>query len=336
MARDEPLGSLTFPTWRRDRLHAAESPASAAVRQTPRSLDATGIVWHGMAPAEVAAAARQNMLMAAGAQLVYLVCVWLAAPAFGIDMRLVALVIAATITLDLVLASTAAVWSRSRLVGVLYGCPQMVTLTVLLYVIGGLRASFLVLVYTVTLFRTAVLGSTAAVFITANVATLAFGALAYLEVTESIPLQAHFALLWVPTAGQALTAVVATCIILNLVALYASRSSYHLRQFAAELQDRVAERTAELTAANAGLWEKAHALQEQQDEFRTVVDGITHELKGPFNAVLLTADFLREREGAALTEEGRQDLERIVRISGAGEDMIRDLLRLFEITTAFE
>src|SRR5262249_39248175 len=47
-------------------------------------------------------------------------------------------------------------------------------------------------------------------------------------------------------------------------------------------------------------------------------------------------DLLLEREAGGLSGEGREDLERIVRLAGGTEDMIRDLLRLFEITSAFE
>ncbi len=340
MAHDEPLGLTASPAWKPDRPHAAQSPdpgppeqpdATAAARPS-----AAPTTWPGLAPAEVAAEARRSMLMAATALAPYLVCVWLAADQFGIRMSTVTPVFAGIMAVDLVLAASASVWSRSRLVGVIYGCPQVLMLTVLLYVLGGLRASFLVLIYAVTIFRTAVLGTAAAVFATANVAALSFGALAFLEVNRWLPTQAGFALSWEPAPGQAAAIGFATWAVLNLIALYASRWAHQLRHFTQELQDKVAERTAELTAVNAELAAKAKALEEKQAELRTVVDAVTHELKNPLNAVLLTADLLREREHAALSEEGRDDLERIVRLAGGTEDMIHDLLRLFEITSAFE
>ncbi len=343
MAHDEPLGVTASPAWRRDRRDAVgipnpgAPPVASSGHVSPAGTEAATVAtWSGMAPTEVALEARRSMLMAAAALVPYFACVWLAADQFGIRLRIVAPAFAAVVAIDLVLAASAPLWSRSRLVGVLYGCPQVLMLTLLLYLLGGLRASFLVLIYTVTLFRTAVLGTTTAVFITANVAALAFGTLALLEVNAWLPSQAGFALAWVPTAGQASAAAFATWAVLNLVALYASRSGHQLRHFTEELRAKVAERTAALTAANTALAAKARALEEKQAELRTVVDAVTHELKNPLNAVLLTADLLREREATALSEEGREDLERIVRLAGSTEDMIRDLLRLFEITSAFE
>ena len=347
MAHDEPLGLMASPAWRPDRPHAPPTPDPAAPvtpatdREHPDAAgaavpQATPTSWPGLAPAEVAAEARRSMLMATAALVPYLACVWLAADQFGVRMRNVIPIFAGIMVVDLALAASAPFWSRSRLVGVFYGCPQVVMLTVLLYFLGGLRASFLVLVYAVTIFRTAVLGTGAAVFATANVAALSFGILALLEVNHWVPTQAGFALAWEPTPGQAAAAGFATWAVLNLVALYASRWAHQLRHFTQELQDKVAERTAELTAVNAELAGKAKALEEKQAELRTVVDAVTHELKNPLNAVLLTADLLREREHVALSEEGREDLERIVRLAAGTEDMIHDLLRLFEITSAFE
>jgi len=342
MARDEPLGVTTSPAWRWNRRaaeipdlggHGTPTPRREARVQPDGAASAT---WPGLEPAEVVTEARRSMLMAAAALVPYLACAWLAADEFGIRMRQVVPVFAGVVAVDLALAASAPLWSSSRLMGVIYGCPQVLMLTVLLYFLGGLRAGFLVLIYAVTIFRTAVLGSAAAVFVTANVAALAFAALAFLEVSGSLPSQATFALAWQPGPGQAATMGFATWAVLNLVAWYASRCGYQLRHFAAELQDRVSERTAALTAANAELGDKAKALEEKQAELRTVVDAVTHELKNPTNAILLTADLLREREHAALSAEGREDLERIVRLAAGTEDMIRDLLRLFEITSAFE
>jgi signal transduction histidine kinase len=337
MAHNEPLGVTDSLAWRRDRRDAAEgpnpsTPATAAIgsAETARQRGSAA------QPADAALEARRSMLMAGAALALYFGCVWLAADEFGVRLRYVAPAFAAVLAVDLALAASAPLWSSSPLVGIIYGGPQVLMLTVLLYLLGGLRASFLVPIYTVTIFRTAVLGTAAAVFATANVAGLSFGVLTLLEVNAWVPSQAGFALGWEPTAGQAAAIAFATWAVLNLVALYASRSGRHLRHFAEELQRKVAERTAELTAVNAELAAKAVALEEKQADLRSVVDAVTHELKNPMNAILLTADLLRDREHPALSEEGREDLERIVRLAGGTEDMIRDLLRLFEITSAFE
>jgi signal transduction histidine kinase len=336
MAHTEPLASPAPLQWEPDPRSAPA--ASGARRPFPSIVLAFARQAAAAEPGTDAAAAeaRKSMLLAAAALVPYFAGVWLTRHEFGFTMAYVAPTFGGMFLADVLLATTARYWSRSRWLGVIYGCPQVLMLTVLLYFLGGLRLSFLVLIYVVTLFRTAMLGTPAAVFVTANVATLCFGALAVVEVNEWLPLQAGFVLEWKAQAGQAGAVVFGTWVVLNLIALYASRSAQQLRDFASRLQQKVDERTSELTAVNAELATKARALEEKQAELRTVVDAVTHELKNPLNAILLTADLLRENEEITLDAEAREDLERIVRLAGNTEDMIRDLLRLFEITTAEE
>ncbi len=84
------------------------------------------------------------------------------------------------------------------------------------------------------------------------------------------------------------------------------------------------------------LEEKAHALEEKQEELKLLVYSITHDLKNPIGAIRALADIVREREGDALSVEGRSDIERIVRLAGGTEEMVRDLVGLFEIASAPE
>ncbi len=336
MALTEPLASPAPLQWERDR----RSPAATS---TPRRPFSSIVLALGRQVAAIepgtrvaAAEARKSMLMASAALVPYFAGVWLTRNEFGFKMEYVTPTFAVMLLVDVLLAATARYWSRSRWLGLVYGCPQVLMLTVLLYFLGGLRVSFLVLVYVVALFRTAMLSTPAVVFVTANVATLCFGALALVEVNGWLPLRAGFVLQWEAQAGQAGAVVFGTWVVLNLIALYAGRSAQQLRDFAFRLQQKVDERTRELTAVNAELATKARALEEKQAELRTVVDAVTHELKNPLNAILLTADLLRENEEVTFNAEAREDLERIVHLAGNTEDMIRDLLRLFEITTAEE
>lgn len=102
-----------------------------------------------------------------------------------------------------------------------------------------------------------------------------------------------------------------------------------LQAHSEELERRVHDRTAELELSYRALSEKA-------EELRTFVYTVTHDLKNPVSAILLTADLMLQRDGSALTPEGRGDLERIVRLAGDTEDMIRDLMGFFRITSAPE
>src|SRR5436305_1693952 len=64
-----------------------------------------------------------------------------------------------------------------------------------------------------------------------------------------------------------------------------------------------------------------------------VLSVILYRLGGLMMGILLITYRRLQREGAGLAAEGREDLERIVRLAGGTEDMIRDLLELFRITS---
>jgi two-component system phosphate regulon sensor histidine kinase PhoR len=130
---------------------------------------------------------------------------------------------------------------------------------------------------------------------------------------------------------QQLGFVLYAFLVLNFLALYANRYGHQLRNLTRHLRNKVAERTAELTSLNQQLATKARALEAKQAEFRDFVYTVTHDLKGPVSGILLTADIVLQRD-ADLDETTRQDLERILRLAGVAEDMIRDLLELFRIT----
>ena len=283
------------------------------------------------APAVAAAEVRRAMFVGAGGLATYLLVAFLIQPTFGFPIRPVALVLGGLVMGNLVLGFTASTWCGHRWAGTAYGCLHEVGLTAALHYMGGLRMGILVGSYAFPVFHAAMLGSDAAAFITANVAAICYGVLAYVE--SGGWLISNGALVGGIESGDEPVFVLMAWCLLNFLALYATRYGHQLRHQARELQQRVTERTAALTALNTKLQEKARALEDKQEEVKSFVYTVTHDLKNPLSSILLTADLLREREGDRLTVPGREDLERIVSLAGNTEDMIRDLLGLFRITS---
>jgi signal transduction histidine kinase len=157
-------------------------------------------------------------------------------------------------------------------------------------------------------------------------------------VTANVSAVSYAVLLWTADGwtNADLGAVLYVFPLLNFLALYANRYGRQLVHLAERLQDLVTERTAQLVAANQEMAAKARALEVKQDELKAFVHTVTHDLKNPLNAILLITDMLRQREGHRLTADGRAELERVTRLAGGTEDMLRDLLGLFRITSAPE
>src|SRR5262249_33360421 len=206
-----------------------------------------------------------------------------------------------------------------------YACFHQLLWTIHLHLLGGVQTGFFFVLNVFPMLFAAMLGAERMVFVTANVGVALVGVLAYGETTGVLapssaavgpPLSAARAAAYVLVRGS----------VLNFVALSASRHGNLLRHFASRLQGQVAQRTAALTAANT-------ELKQKQEEIRTFVYTVTHDLKNPLNAILLTADMILERDAAALPPAAREDLSHIVRLASFTEDMIRDLLAVFHVTS---
>ena len=175
------------------------------------------------------------------------------------------------------------------------------------------------------------LGSTAEVFLTANVSG---ACLAGMAIGETTGLLAPPGPLAPPlTVSQAAAMAVFAWVGFNFFALYASSYSAELRGSARRLRDQVVARTAELRVANAELHAKARALEAAQEELRTFLYTVTHDLKSPVNSILLVADLARDLPEVLGVPRVRAEIERIVRLAGRTEDMIRDLFEFFQVTT---
>jgi signal transduction histidine kinase len=182
--------------------------------------------------------------------------------------------------------------------------------------------------------HTEILRPDASVFVTANLCAMLFAGLGIAEQTGLVtpPRVLDLEL----TGGQRLVFVVWGFLSLNFLALYANRYGHKLRTLAATLDRLVHQRTAGLERANAELRQTATALRQKQSELESFVYTDTHDLKNPLSSIVLTADMALQRDDEPLPPRARTAVERIRASGQRSEDMIRDLLNLFRITSSAE
>jgi signal transduction histidine kinase len=232
----------------------------------------------------------------------------------------------ATIALNLAMAVTAHVWVTWRRAIYLYQAGMVIACTVILHRLGGVMMGALFVSYVFPVIFAEMLDSS--VFGIANVCATAYAVMVWVERENLRDVGIG--------ADQQRGFVIFAFAVLNCIALYTNRYGHQIRNLTRHLREKVAERTTELTTLNAELAAKAQALEAKQAEFRDFVYTVTHDLKGPLSSILLTADMLLQRDLSGLDAESRQNVERILRLAGVAEDMIRDLLELFRITSLSE
>src|SRR2546427_2150993 len=276
-------------------------------------------------PANLASRARSATLIGAAGLATFFAVVAVTRDIFLFDLGKVAWLFSGLILLNLGLAATAPRWAPWRWAIYAYEAFQVIVLSVILHRLGGLMMGILLITYAFPVIHGEMLRSDSSVFITANLCAACYAVMARVESRSLLEVGVE--------TPQQIAFVAIAFLTLNFLALYANRYGHQLRNLARHLQEKVAERTTELTAVNAELAAKARALEAKQDELRNFVYTVTHDLKSPLSAILLNADLLLQRDGAGLGAESREDLERIVRLAGGTEDMIRDLLELFRITS---
>ena len=278
--------------------------------------------------------ARHTALLAASGLATYFACLWMASPWLRFSLPLLAAVMLPIIVLNVALAATARRWGAWRYAGAAYGAGHAVLMTVVLHVVGGMGASFLLFVHLFPIFHAAMLGPTAAVFLTANVSGLCFAMLVVAEVSGILPVRGG--LPWSSTLSEGVAEAGIAWAGFNFFAIYASSYGEELRRSARLLADEVAIRTAALRSANDELARRARALEAAQEELRTLLYAVTHDIKSPVNSILLIADLLCEQPDVQREPAIRAELERIIRLAGGTEDMIRDLFDFFQLMAARE
>lgn len=224
-----------------------------------------------------------------------------------------------------------------------FHCFFIFAITVAVHFLGGIQFPAGAALYALVVANAAYAGRSAYLF--ANLSTACLAALLLLEhhgiVRPEEPYLFDDAVVAyiVPPRIQ-FDYVITTWVVLNWVAAFIDRSflkveaarrrlasaNAELEHYRDTLEQQVAERTRELEGANQELAIRGERL-------RTFVYTVTHDLKNPINSILLTGELLLQDEGRSLSNQGRADLQRIVVLAGQTEDMIRDLLDLFQITS---
>ena len=274
-------------------------------------------------PADAVVQVRTAALIGAAGLTTYLGFVTATRHVFLFSLVDVAPLFAALILLHLVLAATAEWWSGRRRALFIAMAFQAMAVMFILHRLGGVMMGALLVTGAFPIIMAEMFGIS--VFGIANVLTASYAVMVWEESSQLQEVRIGI--------DQQLAFAVMAFLVFNWLAIYTHRYSHQLGRLAENLRRKVTERTRELTTVNQQLAANARALQAKQEEFRDFVYAVTHDLKGPVNAILLTADLLAQRDRSGLDAESREELDRIVRLAAATEDMIRDLLDLFRITS---
>jgi signal transduction histidine kinase len=107
-----------------------------------------------------------------------------------------------------------------------------------------------------------------------------------------------------------------------------------LRGYAAELEQRVAERTQELEQRNEALRHNTTQLLAANSELDAFAYSVSHDLRAPLRSIDGFSQVLLEDYGAKLDEAGRDSLHRVRAASQRMATLIDDLLKLARVTRA--
>ena len=232
---------------------------------------------------------------------------------FAFDVAAVVPLFAGVIVLNLALAVTVPPWvARSSSMFWLYETLLAVALTAVMHELGGIGMGLFFISYPLLIVHSQTMRAEASVFVTATLCVACYAGLAWLEGSGWLPPPPVVEPL---TGAQHGVAVVAALFTLNIFALYADRYGRQLRGLAARLRDRVAKRTAELTAANAELaraYEELRTTQaqlletEKRSSLGVLVSGVAHEINNPISLIIGNVAPLRESLAALDDVAGRE------------------------------
>ena len=276
--------------------------------------------------------ARAAVLMGVPAMAIFVVFVF-AMDRFGLlrfELRVVSPILVALMLLNMIAVPTA--WYWGAWAGAVYAWEGLYAVALALMIWADLRVApavpyklaILLNTYIVLVIHTQTFRADASPLATATICAVCYGLLGIAR--------------WITGTGsnEEMAFIIAGSLALYFVAIYVLVYGRRLRYLASHLQQLVTERTEALTVANRELGAQTRALEVRQQDLRELVYAVTHDLKTPVGAIHLIADLMQRRGRGARGPADRDDVERIMHLAEGTEDMIRDLLGLFRITSAEE
>lgn len=112
------------------------------------------------------------------------------------------------------------------------------------------------------------------------------------------------------------------------------RLEVSLRRAREELEQRVRERTADLTRANETLRRKSADLERTNGELQLFASVASHELREPVRQIVIWGDMLKRRCAPALDADGLRFLDNMQRAAMRQGELIRSLRELTSVTMA--
>ncbi|HEX8552512.1 MAG TPA: ATP-binding protein [Abditibacteriaceae bacterium] len=111
------------------------------------------------------------------------------------------------------------------------------------------------------------------------------------------------------------------------------KAQKELKDSHAQLEQRVQERTAELTKAGEVQTRLMTELERSNAELQNFASVASHDLQEPLRAIQTFSDRLKTKHNAALNDEGKDYLERIHKAANRMRTLVQDLLALSRVTT---